>query len=71
MDKKVKFQNINYNLNYEDEIRQLKLTLTKKEKELNDLSNKLKSFQNKNEFDKKLITRQLVDNLFINNQKIF
>ena len=55
--------------NYEDEIRQLKLTLTKKEKELNDLSNKLKSFQNKNEFDKKLITRQLVDNLFINNQK--
>ena len=55
--------------NYEDEIKQLKLALTKKEKELNDLSNKLKSFQNKKELDKKLITRQLVDNLFINDDK--
>ncbi len=54
---------------YEDEIRQLKLALAKKEKELNDLNNKLNNFLNKKELDKKLITRQLVDNLFINNNK--
>lgn len=55
--------------NYEDEIKKLKMSLAQKEKELNDLSNKLKSMQNKKSLDRKLIKRQLVDNLFINNHR--
>ena len=50
---------------YEDEIMKLKLALESKEKELLNLSNKLKSMQNK----KTLMKRQLVDNLFINNHR--
>ena len=54
---------------YEEEIRQLQLALSLKEEELNNLSNKLKSIQNKKALNEKLITRQLVDNLFINNHR--
>ena len=50
---------------YEEEINRLKNALKLKEKEINNLSNKLKSLQNK----KALFKRQLVDNLFINNQE--
>ena len=55
---------------YEEEINKLKLLLKQKEKELNDLSNKLKNNQNKKDLDKKNMTRQLVDNLFINNNDL-
>ena len=54
---------------YEDEIMQLKLALEFKEKELNELSNKLKNIQNKQALNKKLMRRQLVDNLFINDNR--
>ena len=55
---------------YEDEINKLKLLLKQKEKELNDLSNKLKNNQNKKDLNTKNMTRQLVDNLFINNNDL-
>ena len=54
---------------YEEEIRQLQLALSLKEEELNNLSNILKSIQNKKALNEKSITRQLVDNLFINNHR--